>query len=157
MIARMFVKVIHDCTNDSGALKYQHGIILRNIFDTQVLLKNQHGGSSNIIYPFHWKENLDPSKKMDLTAKILWYLDPNQDLIGWKRGSNGFGSLLMINLCIYLACLFVLSDKQTELTSPNTVLDVIRPPQFWILNHLEISEIKTEKSAKFYSISFFTL
>ena len=63
MIVRMFVKVIHDCTNDSGALKYQHGIILKNIFDTQVFLKNQHGWSSNIIYPFYLKKNLDMSKK----------------------------------------------------------------------------------------------
>ena len=29
------VKVVHDCRNDSAALYYQHGITMKNVFDTQ--------------------------------------------------------------------------------------------------------------------------
>ena len=31
------IKVFHDCRNDSGVLHAQHGILLQNIFDTQVI------------------------------------------------------------------------------------------------------------------------
>ena len=32
------IKVFHDCRNDSGVLHAQHGILLQNIFDTQVII-----------------------------------------------------------------------------------------------------------------------
>ena len=33
---RDIVKVMHDCRQDSAALFYQQGVVLHNIFDTQV-------------------------------------------------------------------------------------------------------------------------
>ena len=34
------IKVFHDCRNDSGVLNSQHGILLQNIFDTQVIISD---------------------------------------------------------------------------------------------------------------------
>ena len=34
--AASIIKVMHDCRQDSAALFYQHSIMLRGIFDTQV-------------------------------------------------------------------------------------------------------------------------
>ena len=31
------IKVFHDCRNDAGVLHVQHGIMVQNIFDTQVM------------------------------------------------------------------------------------------------------------------------
>ena len=32
------LKVFHDCRNDSGVLYKQYGILLQNVFDTQVII-----------------------------------------------------------------------------------------------------------------------
>ena len=79
------VKVIHDCREDSAALYAQHGLRLKNVFDTQVAHECLERRAGRPSYQASAKELLGPtigptpSLRPDLKAQML------QDPQLWAR------------------------------------------------------------------------